>query len=58
MTCDFNGKFRPCKILKYIKDHDCSIYDIKMVVLEKCECDKLYEREQHYLSLYLEFWDL
>ena len=49
----FEGKYRPCKIFKYLIDHGCALDDIKMVVLEKCSKDTLYEREQHYLSLYL-----
>ena len=49
----FEGKYRPCKILKYILDHDCSFDDVKMVVLEKCKEEYLLEREQYYLYKYL-----
>ena len=49
----YEGKYRPCKILKYIVDHDCTVDDIKMVVLEKCIEEKLDEREQYFLSEYL-----
>lgn len=49
----FDGKYRPCKILKYLVDHDCTFDDVKMVVLEKCLEEHLDEREEYYLSLYL-----
>lgn len=49
----FEGNFRPCKILKYIIDHDCSIDDVKMIILEKCDKEELDKKEQYYLSLYL-----
>lgn len=49
----FEGKYRPCKILKYLLDHDRTLDDVKMVVLEECYSEYLDEREQYYLSLYL-----
>ena len=49
----FEGKYRPCKILKYLVDHDVSMDKIKMIVLEKCPTEQLDEREQYYLSKYL-----
>lgn len=49
----FEGKYRPCKIFKYLIDHDCNIDDIKMVVLEKCDTNLLDEREEYYLTTFL-----
>ena len=49
----FEGKYRPCKIFKYIIDHNCKIDDLKMIVLEKCDEEDLYKKEQYYLSTYL-----
>lgn len=49
----FYGKYRPCKIFKYMRNHNCTIDDVKMIILEKCEKELLDEREQYYLSLYL-----
>lgn len=49
----YENKYRPCKILKYIIDHDCSIDDIKMIIIEKCDKEHLDEKEQYYLSTYL-----
>lgn len=48
-----DGNYRPCKILKYILDHNCSIDDVKMIILEKCDKEQLLEREQYYLYKYL-----
>lgn len=48
----FEGKYRACKIFKYIVDHNCSIDDVKMIVLEKCHKEVLTEREHYYLSEY------
>lgn len=49
----YDGHFKACKIFKYMVEHQCSLQDLKMVILEECDKDSLSEREQVYLSKYL-----
>ncbi len=49
----FEGKYRPCKIFKYLIDHNCTIDDVKMVVIETCDLKVLAEKEWYYLSTFL-----
>ena len=49
----YNGRFKACKIFKYMVEHGCSLKDLRMVILEECSPDKLEEREQQYFSRYL-----
>ena len=48
----YNGKYKACKIFHYMVEHDCTLKDLKMVVLELCDEPSLDSLEQHYIKLF------
>lgn len=55
----FERKYKTCKIFKYMVDHNCTLKDFHMVVLEKVDKglvnlnEILNKKEQEYFSKYL-----
>lgn len=50
MKCPYDGKFKACKIFKYMVDHACVWDDLRMIVLEYCEKEQLEEKEQAWIE--------
>lgn len=48
----YEGHFKMCKIFKYMVDHECTLGDFHMIILEE-DVDELEELEQHYFEEYL-----
>lgn len=49
----YDGSLKACKIFKYMIDHECSLKDFHMIILENVnELDKLDQKEQEYFKLY------
>ena len=49
----YDGSLRVCKIFKYMVDHECSLKDFHMIILENVDdLDKLDQKEQEYFKLY------
>lgn len=46
----YEGKFLYCKLFHTMLAHRCSLNDVKMVVVEYCEPEKLEERELYYIN--------
>ncbi|MES5929851.1 hypothetical protein QCI77_28370 [Bacillus cereus group sp. MG9] len=46
----FNGKYKACKIFKYMIENQCTLKDLRMVILEEVEKTELKEREQTYFE--------
>lgn len=51
--CPFNGKYRPCKIFKYMVDHKCTMNDLCMIILEEYNGADIEDLERKYLQKYL-----
>lgn len=47
----YDGKFKTCKIFKFMLENNCSLNDYKMIVLEYCEQEELEKNEQKYIKL-------
>ncbi|WP_459481925.1 hypothetical protein [Clostridium saccharoperbutylacetonicum] len=47
----YEGNYKACKIFKYMLEHDCSLKDFHMIILEKVE-ENLEEKEQEYFNIY------
>lgn len=47
----YEGNYKACKIFKYMLEHECSLKDFHMIILEKAEED-LEKKEQEYFKLY------
>ena len=50
MRCSHEGKYKACKIFKYMLDHNCQWPDLRMIVLEVCEKEQLSEKEQSWID--------
>ena len=50
MRCPYDGKYKACKIFKYMLDHQCSWKKLRMTVLEPCEKGQLAEKEEFWIS--------
>lgn len=49
----YDGSLKACKMFKYMVDHECSLKDFHMIILENVnELDKLEQIEQEYFKLY------
>lgn len=46
----YEGKFKACKIFKYMIENNCSIKDFRMVILEEVEGPALDEKELQYFQ--------
>lgn len=46
----YEGKFKTCKIFKYMIENNCSIKDFRMVILEEVEGPALDEKELQYFQ--------
>ncbi|WLR60164.1 GIY-YIG nuclease family protein [Guptibacillus hwajinpoensis] len=46
----YEGKFKACKIFKYMLENDCSLQNLHMVVLEEVEHEYLDAKEQEYFK--------
>ncbi|ADU32520.1 hypothetical protein [Evansella cellulosilytica] len=46
----YEGKFKACKIFKYMLEHDCSLQDFHMIVLEEVEEEMLDGKEEEYFQ--------
>lgn len=46
----YEGKFKSCKIFKYMIENNCSIKDFRMVILEEVERPALDEKELQYFQ--------
>jgi hypothetical protein len=46
----YEGKFKSCKIFKYMLENNCSLKDLRMIVLEKVEVEYLDEKEKEYFQ--------
>ena len=55
----YDGHYKACKIFQYMVDHDCTLKDFHMIVLEELEINNnniqelLDKKEQEYFSKYL-----
>lgn len=53
----YDGRYKSCKIFKYMIEHNCTLKDFHMVLLEEVENDKLDKREQEYFrNFYPEYF--
>ena len=54
----YDGHYKACKIFQYMVDHDCTLKDFHMIVLEELEINNnniqelLDKKEQEYFSKY------
>lgn len=46
----YEGKFKSCKIFKYMIEHNCSLHDYHMIPIEYCDENELDEKEQFYIN--------
>ena len=46
----YEGKFKSCKIFKYMIEHNCSLCDYHMIPIEYCDESILDEKEQFYIN--------
>ncbi|HDX9577080.1 TPA: excinuclease ABC subunit C [Bacillus pseudomycoides] len=46
----FNGSYKACKIFKYLIENQCTIQDLRMVILEEVDKPYLKEVEQEYFD--------
>lgn len=46
----YDGTFKSCKIFKYMIEHNCTLADYHLVVLEYCDTKLLDDREQYYIN--------
>lgn len=46
----YEGKFKACKIFKYMIENNCTLQDFRMIVLEEVEEEHLDEKEQEYFQ--------
>ncbi|MGG1398963.1 excinuclease ABC subunit C [Bacillus salipaludis] len=46
----YEGKFKACKIFKYMIENNCTLQDFRMVVLEEVEEKYLIQKEQEYIQ--------
>lgn len=46
----YEGKFKTCKIFKYMIEHNCRIKDFRMVILEEVESSALDDKEVQYFQ--------
>lgn len=53
LRCPYEGRYKACKIFKYMVDHGCKMCSLRMIVLKECEKSQLHDLEQHYLSEFL-----
>lgn len=60
LLCNFyDGHYKACKIFQYMVDHDCTLKDFHMIVLEELDINNnniqelLDKKEQEYFSKYL-----
>lgn len=48
----YEGQYKSCKIFKYMIEHNCSLKDFHMIILENVEKDDLDKKEQEYFKIY------
>ncbi len=46
----YNGGYKACKMFKYLIDHNCTLNDVKLVVLTTCAEEKLLENETYFIN--------
>lgn len=46
----YDGKFKACKIFKYMLENECTLKDFRMIILEEVEEEYLDEKEQEYFQ--------
>ena len=50
----YEGNYKSCKIFKYLIEHECTLKDVHMVILEECEDEhKRLKLENWYIDEYL-----
>lgn len=47
----YDGRYKACKIFKYMVDNGCTLKDFRMIALELVDGELLVEKEHEYLSL-------
>ncbi|MGJ7912621.1 excinuclease ABC subunit C [Neobacillus sp. LXY-1] len=45
----YDGKYKACKIFKYMIENNCTLQDFRLVILEEVELENLDKKEQKYL---------
>jgi len=48
----YEGHYKSCKIFKYMLEHNCSLRDFHMIILENVSKDDLDKKEQEYFNVY------
>ncbi|OSX89590.1 hypothetical protein BTJ45_04401 [Bacillus mycoides] len=46
----YEGKFKTCKIFKYMVENNCTLHDFHMTILEEVDIEHLAEKEQEYFQ--------
>lgn len=46
----YDGKFKACKIFKYMLENNCTLHDFHMIILEEIAIEHLEEKEQEYFQ--------
>ena len=52
-TSFYEGKFKSCKIFKYMLENKCTLQDFRMLVLEEADKEFLVKKEQEYFQRFL-----
>ena len=48
----YNGAFKSCKVFQYMVDHNCTLKDFRMIILDEQPKEKLVEKELEYIRKY------
>lgn len=48
----YDGKYKACKIYKYMVEHNCTLKDFHMIILEEAPAEELEEKEQEYFKIF------
>ncbi|MDU1845222.1 MAG: excinuclease ABC subunit C [Niallia nealsonii] len=46
----YEGRFKACKIFKYMLENNCTLKDFRMIIIEDVEAEYLDEKEQEYFK--------
>lgn len=48
----YDGKYKSCKIFKYMVENCCDLSDLNMILLEECDEETLSQVEEEYIKLF------
>ncbi|WP_202707626.1 GIY-YIG nuclease family protein [Sporosalibacterium faouarense] len=46
----YEGRYKSCKVFKYMVEHNCSLNDFHMIMLEECDKNSLLDKETEHIS--------